>query len=279
MKMSDYTPEMLEQARETSRGYLKADFTREPEDFKSDQQQMLPQPPLVKEPVSDERIDLPRDFRPLGLQKDLLGVMFSRVSSRVYTEKPITLLELSFLLWATQGIKSIRGKKYATLRTVPSGGARHAFETYLVIRNVEGLNPGAYHYLPMEHALEFLHDVDDLENTISQSLSGQGGTKRAAAVFYWSMVPYRAEWRYGVMAHRVALIDAGHVGQNLYLACTALGVGACAIAAFSHEKCNELFGLDGDSEFMVYTCPVGAVSESDKAAEAAFYKFVEEQNL
>ena len=129
MNMCDYTPEMLEEIREKSRSYMKANTDGAPEDFKSDQQLMLPQPPLVKEPVSDVRINLPMDFKPLQLEKDLLGVIFSRVSSRVYTQEPVTLLELSFLLWATQGIKGIRGKKYATLRTVPCGGARHPFET------------------------------------------------------------------------------------------------------------------------------------------------------
>ena len=127
MKMEDLTPERIEEIRETSRGYTKADESREPEDFKSDQQRMLPQPPLVKAPVSEVRIDLPRDFKPLGLGKDMLNVIFNRCSSRVYTDEPLTLLELSFLLWATQGIKSIRGKKYATIRTVPCGGARHPF--------------------------------------------------------------------------------------------------------------------------------------------------------
>lgn len=279
MLEKDLQARLIKEGRDFMKGHRENDPIAE--NFESDQSLKLPQPPLVKKPMADEsaRIALPTDFSSLEMKGDILSVIRDRKSSRVYTPESLTIAQLSFLLWATQGVKAIRGRAYATLRTVPSGGARHAFETYLVIRNVEGLNPGAYHYLPMEHALEFLHDVDNIENTISESLSGQGWTKRAAAVFYWSMVPYRAEWRYGVMAHRVALIDAGHVGQNLYLACTALGVGACAIAAFSHEKCNELFGLDGDSEFMVYTCPVGAVSESDKAAEAAFYKFVEEQNL
>ena len=276
MKMSDYTPEMLEQARETSRGYLKADFTREPEDFKSDQQQMLPQPPLVKEPVSDERINLPRDFKPLGLQKDLLGVMFSRVSSRVYTDKPITLLELSFLLWATQGIKSIRGKKYATLRTVPCGGARHPFETYLVVRNVEGLKPGKYHYLPMLNQLEFLGGLENVGDVINESLCDQKWAAKSGVVFYWSYVPYRNEWRYGYFNHRVSLIDLGHVGEALYLACTATGLGTCGIGAYEQDMCDKMFGLDGKEEYIVYTETVGTIREEDKDAEKDFYSFVEE---
>jgi len=98
-------------------------------------------------------------------------------------------------------------------------------------------------------------------------------------VFYWSMVAYRAEWRYGIYAHRVALMDAGHLCQNLYLACTGLGLGTCAIGAFSHERCAKLFELDGEEEYIVYTAPVGTARESDLAAEQAFYRFVEEEGL
>ena len=98
-------------------------------------------------------------------------------------------------------------------------------------------------------------------------------------VFYWAMTAYRAEWRYGIYAHRVALIDAGHVGQNLYLACTGLGLGTCGVAAFSHEATCRLFGLDGEEEYVVYTAPVGTVREEDRAAEKAFYQFVEDEGL
>jgi SagB-type dehydrogenase family enzyme len=183
------------------------------------------------------------------------------------------------MLWATQGIKDIRGKSYATLRTVPSGGARHGFETYLLVQHVKSLQPGAYHYLPLGHQLEFLHAVEDLPAAISVSLEGQSWASKASAVFYWSFLPYRCEWRYGIWAHRVALIDAGHVAQNLYLACAALGLGTCAIAAFDMAICDSLFDLDGEEEFTVYASPVGTISSADQKSEKAFYQFVEDEGL
>ncbi len=143
------------------------------------------------------------------------------------------------------------------MRTVPSGGARHEFETYLLISKVDDLAAGAYHYLPMEHALELLHPVENMEAVISDALCGQSWAAKANVVFFWTIVAYRAEWRYGIYAHRPALIDAGHVGQNLYLGCTGLGLGTCGIAAFSHELCNQVFGLDGEEEFVVYTRTCG----------------------
>ena len=276
MKMEDLTQERIEEIRETSRGYTKADESREPEDFKSDQQRMLPQPPLVKAPVSEVRIDLPRDFKPLGLGKDMLNVIFNRCSSRVYTDEPLTLLELSFLLWATQGIKSIRGKKYATIRTVPCGGARHPFETYLLVRKVEGLQPGRYHYLPMTNQLEYLGAVENIESVLNESLCDQRWAMKSSVVFYWSYVPYRNEWRYGYFNHRMSLIDMGHVGENLYLACSATGLGTCGIGAYEQALCNELFGLDGKEEYIIYTETVGTIRAEDKDAEKDFYKFVEE---
>ena len=249
------------------------------EEFVSDQQKKLPQPPLVKAAMREETIKLPTDFENLTINNDFMYIINNRKSNRIYTEEQISLLQLSYLLWATQGVKSIRGKKYATIRTVPSGGARHGFETYLMVRNVEGLEEGKYHYLPMTHELEFLGPVEDIKKDINDSLCGQLWAAKASVVFYWSLVCYRNEWRYGVNAHRPIAIDAGHVGQNLYLACTALGLGTCAIAAYDNTVCDPLFELDGNDEFIMYTAPVGTISEKDKEAEDDIYAFVKEQGL
>ncbi len=272
-------PEVQKRLIDEGRRFLKSFATTPYDDFESDQQLKLPQPPLVKAAMTERAFPLPRNFEDLEMIDDLVSLLTERKSSRVYTQQSISLLQLSFLLWATQGIKDIRGKSYATLRTVPSGGARHAFETYLLVQNVEGLQPGAYHYLPFDHQLEFLHSVEDLPDTITRSLVGQSWAAKASVTFYWSFVPYRAEWRYGIWAHRVVLIDAGHLAQNLYLACTALGLGTCAVAAFDMEVCDSIFGLDGEEEFTIYTCPVGTISKTDVRAEKAFYQFVEDEGL
>lgn len=270
---------LIDKGRAFTQGYRENDPYME--EFVSDQSLKLPQPPLVKPAMApkERRIPLIRDFSNLEINNDLVSVIRDRRSARIFTQENITLDQLSFLLWATQGIKGKRGKAYATLRTVPCGGARHEFETYLIIRRVSGLEPGAYHYLPMEHALEYLHSVENIDQSITDTLSGQSWAAKAGVVFYWSMVPYRAEWRYGIYAHRTALIDIGHVGQNLYTACTGLGLGCCAIAAFEHEKCCALFGLDGEEEYIVYTVPVGTIREKDREAENAFYSFVDEEGL
>ncbi len=271
---------------EKGRAFLKSQDTAEREknggDYKTDQELKKPQPPLVKAPMTDNRVDLPRNFETLGLQDNLLELLKKRKSSRVYTQEDMSLLQLSFLLWGTQGVKDIRGKSYATLRTVPAGGARHPFETYLLVRQVEGLLPGVYHYLPMTHQLELLEELEDREamtQLVDLSLCGQAWAAKANVVFYWSFVPYRSEWRYGIYAHRMVLADLGHVGENLYLACTALGLGTCGIGAYDQALCDKTFRLDGEEEFVVYAETVGTVKPQDEQAEQAFYSFVEEQGL
>lgn len=276
-------PEIQQELIRKGRAFTRGDRKNDPYEalFESDQERKLPQPPLVKEAVTpaDTHIILPRDFESLAMKNSLLDLIRDRRSARIYTQEEMTLRELSFLLWATQGIKGLRGRAYATLRTVPCGGARHEFETYLLIRKVSGLEAGVYHYLPMEHKLEYYGPVEDLERVISESLCGQVWAAKANVVFYWSMVPYRAEWRYGIYAHRVALMDIGHVGQALYTACAGLGLGCCGIGSFSHDKCCALFQLDGEEEYIVYTTPVGTIRDSDKASEQAFYQFVIDENL
>ena len=259
--------QLIAKGRDFMHGYRDNDPYAE--DFESDQDLKLPQPPLVKAPMAKDgnRIELTKDFSKLPMLHNLPKLIESRCSARIYTQENMSLAQLSFLLWSCQGVKSIRGKSYATLRTVPSGGARHPFETYLAIRKVDG------------HQLEFLHEVDDLDAKINESLCGQSWAAKANVLFYWSMVPYRAEWRYGITAHRVALMDAGHMAENLYLACTGIGLGCCAIGAFRDELCNEMLTLDGEEEFTLYVVPVGTVRDCDKAAEQSFYKFVEEEGL
>ena len=249
------------------------------EDYQTDQQLKKPQPPLAKAPMAAQALDLPKDFSGLEIDRDFLHIVNSRKSHRVYTDGVITLTQLSYLLWCTQGVKSIRGKSYATLRTVPGGGARHPFECYMAIRRVEGLQAGLYHYLPMTHQIEFLGGADGLEGMIGESLSGQRWGAKASVVFYYSCVFYRAEWRYGVLAHPTVLIDSGHITENLYLAATSIGLGGCAVAAVESETANRAFGLDGVEESIFYAMPVGTVAAENQAAEDAFYAFVREEGL
>ncbi len=262
--------------RDSGRNFMKCPVWSET--LLSDQDRKLPQPDLYHEAAADSQvIPLPRNFAELDLNENLFELLRSRKSRRVYTDEALSLPELSFLLWSAQGVKGRRGDKYATLRTVPSGGARHGFECYVEVTRVTGLEPGIYHYLAGSHALELRNRQTEAERL--QAVAGQKWAVRAAALFYFSAVPYRFEWRYSIHAHRIALVDLGHVGENLYLAAEALRLGTCGIGAFLQDHCDRVLKLDGENEYTVYLQPVGRVRDREESEEAAFYSFVTEEGL
>jgi len=241
--------------------YFLKDSVRLTIDFsQTDQHRGVSPPPLEKPLGPDaERIDLtpPGEWEGIG-EVDLAVAIGNRESRRSFLDDPLTLEELSFLLWATQGVRKQIGEGTA-LRTVPSAGCRHAFETYLCVLDVEDLDPGIYRYLPIEHQLLFEFTEDDLARKLVEASLGQSFTGRAAVTFIWTAIPYRMEWRYDIAAHKVVAIDAGHVCQNLYLACEAIGAGTCAIAAYHQELMDQLLRVDGEDEFTTYLAPVGKI--------------------
>ncbi len=248
-----------------SRRFLKADLWREWALLETDQRKQLPPPPVEKPvPPGAVLIDLvqPGDFT-VG-QMPLIDALSHRRSRRSFTGEPLTLEELSFLLWATQGVRRDEAgapvQRGATvLRTAPSGGARHPFETYLVIRRIEGLAPGLYRYLPLEHKLCFLQSYTTLAGRSEGLWARQGFLEQAAVIFIWTAIPYRTEWRYSVVSAKIIAQDSGHMCQNLYLACEAIGAGTCAIGAYDQASADAVVGVDGEEEFAVYMAPVGKV--------------------
>lgn len=245
------------------RDFLKSNrFELLAKNIESDQSKGIQQPPLEKAVRDGEiLIDLP-DPKSVQLQeRDILAIIENRESRRLFDDSPISLEQLSYLLWTTQGVKSIMGKRYATKRTVPSAGARHPFETYLWVKRVDGLKMGLYRYVALQHQLALIHE-GDYTTDMTQAAMGQNFVGDSACTFVWAVVPYRGEWRYHVGSHKPMLLDAGHVCQNLYLACQSLGLGTCAIAAYFQEPVDKLFQLDGEEEFSVYLSPVGVLKKS-----------------
>ncbi len=246
-----------------TRSFMKSNLGDYPPGWKSDQQLDIPNPPLQK-PLGDdvELIDLPKIDRGVKIpNRDVFDVINKRRSRRKFVDLPLSIEELALLLWATAGVKRVVGDNYVTMRTVPSAGARHAFETYLIVRNVEQLTPGVYRYAPLTHQLALLdRAADDLPERAAAAALGQEFVADAAVTFVWTCIPYRCEWRYGPEAYKLMLLDAGHIAQNLYLTAEALGVGCCGIAAYDQQAFDELLGLDGEDEYTVYLAPVGRLS-------------------
>lgn len=236
-------------------GYL--EITKYRNLSQSGQQQGLAQPPL--ELPCDSR--LPRvpllapseiDLEDISLRK----AIEKRVTRRDYAKKPLSLKELAYLLWMSQGVKLIKEGKL-TNRNVPSAGARHAFETYLAINMVEDLQPGLYRYLALSHELVALHHEPDFINRMKVACRNQEHVLSAAATFIWVSVLERMTWRYSERSYRYLFLDAGHVCQNLYLAAEQLRCGVCAIAAFDDDEVNKLLGLDGQRIFATYLASLG----------------------
>jgi len=241
--------------------YLLKDTIRQRIDFsQTDQQQGVEAPPLEKPfPADARRLDLSPVGQWTGIGKiDMATAIADRQSCRSFKPEPLTRDELSFLLWATQGVRG-QSEQGRVLRTVPSAGNRHALETYLAIQRVDGIEPGIYRYLPLEHQLLHLFEVDEMPRKLTEATLEQPFVGRAAVVFVWTTIPYRMEWRYGLAAHKVIALDAGHVCQNLYLACETIGAGTCAVAAYHQQLMDRLVDVDGADEFVVYLAPVGKV--------------------
>ncbi len=228
--------------------------------FPPDQQRGVPVPPMQKPPAADATLIqlTPPDQFNLG-QAPLIDIINQRRSRRKFTADPLTLDELAFLLWATQGVQKVFGDGVASFRTAPSAGARHALETYIVVSRVGDLEPGLYRYLPVDHALCLEFADSELAAKMADACMRQGFVATAAATFIWAAIPYRMEWRYTVRSSKAILLDAGHVCQNLYLASEAIGAGTCAIAAYFQDQVDALLRVDGHDEFAIYVAPVGKI--------------------
>jgi SagB-type dehydrogenase family enzyme len=244
----------MESAKEM-RKFLKSDRWEEWRHSDYDQKRKVPAPAVQKPaPEGAKRIDLPAvNSLSLG-QIPLVEAMRQRRSHRSFTEEPLSLEELTFLLWATQGLNGER----ANFRVVPSGGARHPFETYLFINRVSGLEPGLYRYLAQEHQLCLLRSDPDMDAQVADACN-HDFAGNCAVTFMWSAIPYRTEWRYSFLAAKLIALDAGHVCQNLYLACEAIGAGTCALDAYDQHKLDAFLELDGENELAIYAAPVGKI--------------------
>lgn len=186
-----------------------------------------------------------------------------RKSHRQFTTKPLTIQELSYLLWATQGVKGKaqhRGSP-VVLRPIPTPGGFNPFETYVFLRRVKNVPVGLYRYIPNKHLLHFVYQEDELFDKIKYACLNQSSTITSAVVFIWTVIPYRVTWRYGEkFGAKSIAIAAGHLCQNLYLTAEEVNCGTCAIGAYFQEEIDTIIRVDGKDEFVIYVAPLGKIS-------------------
>jgi len=178
----------------------------------------------------------------------------ARRSTRSYSDQPMSLDELSRFLFLTGGISADRFGN--ARRTAPSSGALYPIEVYPIVHNVEGVERGVYHYAYREHALELVRAEDMRSRVVEQGL-GQEFLGQCGAVLFVTMILQRMRPKYQDRSYRYGLLEAGHIGENAYLAATEMGLGACGIGAFMDDAMNQMLGVDGVEEAVVYMLAVG----------------------
>ena len=207
-------------------------------------------PPQYKSYPDAETVVLPEPELTGGLPTE--DAIVARASTRSFSGTPLTSGELSRLLYLTAGMTRPGRRSY------PSSGALYPIEVYPVVHNVEGVDPGIYHYDVRRHALERLAAGDFRDTVVRQALL-QEFLGEAGAVLFVSVIFQRMRFKYQDRTYRYGLIEAGHVGQNVYLAAASAGLGACAVGAFLDDDMNDMLGIDGREEAVVYMLGVGAV--------------------
>ncbi|MCR4409511.1 MAG: SagB/ThcOx family dehydrogenase [Candidatus Saccharicenans sp.] len=202
------------------------------------------------------QLPAPRHDSQFSLEKALKA----RQSVREYQEVPLTMAEISQILWAAQGFTRERKEpptrwnpKYewqGGLRTAPSAGALYPMEIYLLAGKVDGLPGGVYKYVPKNHALIKVTEADKRKELCLAALK-QPQIEKAPAVILMAGVYERTSYKYGERAERYVHMEAGSIAENIYLQATALGIGTVLIGAFNDEEVKKVMALPADESPLV----------------------------
>jgi len=205
-------------------------------------------PQLVRAGLPLERIKLPLPVRESNTSIEC--ALLQRRSIRELGGAPITLAELSQLLWAAQGITDPDG-----YRTAPSAGALYPLEVYVLAGHVTGLPAGMYKYAPHGHTLLKIGE-DDRRLALSHAAHDQQYIANAIAVLVFCAMYERTIGQYGKRGAQYVHIEAGHAAQNVYLQAVSLQIGTVAVGAFDDAQVIMALAL-GDEEHPLYIMPIG----------------------
>jgi SagB-type dehydrogenase family enzyme len=215
-----------------------------------------PLPPRVKEYAGVPLVALPK----CAGESEFAQVLEERRTWREFAAQAVPLEKLAWLLWLSFGVQSwakIPGVGNLALKTSPSGGAMHPLEAYVMIRKVEGVAAGIYHYGAAEHRLELLRK-GVRGGEIAKMLGGQRWAGDAAFVVLLTAVFGRTQWKYEhARAYRVVLAEAGHQCQTFCLTATWLGLAPFCTMALADTQIEKMLGIDGVSESVLYAAGAG----------------------
>lgn len=208
-------------------------------------------PELIKK-IKGEKIDLGKP-NPKLFRYSVWEAFLGRRSIRSFRRDPITLEELSTLLYYSMGVRSYMWGY--PMRMYPSAGALQPVEAYLFIENVEGLSRGIYHYEADEHILVKVREGSFRDYLYKHTLM-QDHVRDAPLNIVLTILYPRTASKYGFRSYRYALLDTGHVGMAIYIISTALGLGTCAVGAYEDEAIDRVLPLD-ENEYSIIIYPVG----------------------
>lgn len=219
------------------------------------------QPPIYKTYTGHSKVRLPR---PSSSQAFLFDTLRSRMTTREFSGLPISLKQISDILYYTWGrISTFETLEFGQLlhKTSPSAGARHPIEAYAIVNQVKGVRSGIYHYSVRDHALELLKQGDFRTKCVDFS-AGQPWTYDSSVLFIMTAIVARTAWKYrSARVYRAFLLDAGHLSQSFLLVSTALGLGAFSIGIISESIIEKELGIDGVNEIALFAVGVGQTSE------------------
>ncbi len=198
-----------------------------------------------------EIIQLPQPQ--LNSSTSIEKTLLERRSIRKYKDEPLTLAEVSQLLWAAQGITNTS----RNFRTAPSAGALYPLEVYIIAGNVDELSDGIYKYKPKTHELENI-SKGDIRSEIWNAALNQFCVKKGSIIIVFSAVYNRTTKKYGDRGIRYVHIEVGHAAQNIYLQAVSLGLGTVAVGAFNDSKLKDIIDMP-EEEHPLYLMPVGRI--------------------
>lgn len=198
-------------------------------------------------------------------------VLLGRTTHRDFSGEPVTLEHVSALLQYTWGARGhIQSSRFGRLlhKTSPSGGARHPGEVYLVANDVTGLAAGVYHFNVRDNALELIRRGNVRERLLHDAV-GQAHVGTASALFVMTACFPRSQWKYRTpRAYRVVTLDQGHLGQTFCLVATWLGLAPFTTAALRDSSLEQLLGIDGITESVMYLGGVGMPCAPERRSRA-----------
>ena len=211
--------------------------------------------------MSEERNKIPLPTPRLDSDHSIEKALLNRRSVREYSDEALSKSELGQLLWACLGISKVETRKRGDgtevqiqFRTTPSAGALNPLEVYVLVKRVEGMEPGIYHYLPgpgkNEHALGQLQKGERAKDLADAAL-GQSVITDAAVNIIIAGVVERTAVKYGHRARRYVLIEVGHAAENVCLQAQSLGIGVVMIGAFADDEVRELVGEETEPFYIL----------------------------